>query len=136
MKLERRARKSAAISFRNVVHPNSVLPGRCDETKTPSSHVKTEWRHHYESRARRAHEAGLILLFDGEVGPPAKANEPWRAQLNRYPDLEPDLTPAFPIRWAKQWLVRDGVAVGVRISLQWRNRPGFSPGSLTLSCDW
>ena len=46
---------------------------------------------------KQSREAGLILLFDGEVDSLALANEPRRAQFNRYPDLEPDLTPAFPI---------------------------------------
>ena len=44
------------------------------------------------SRARGM--TGLILLFDGEADPASAG--PRRAQPNRYPDLGPDLAPAFP----------------------------------------
>ena len=89
---------------------------------------------------KQAGKAGLILLFDGEVGP-LETSEPRRAQPNRYPDLEPNLTPAFPIPLGgtsglAAKTTHADFAVGVRISIQWRNRPGFSPGSLTLDCDY
>jgi hypothetical protein len=57
------------------------------------------------------------------------ALRPRRAQSNRYPDLGPEnLAPAFPV-------LVGPVAVGVCSPLQWRNRPRFSRGSLTLDCD-
>ncbi len=45
---------------------------------------------------KQARGAGLILLFDGEVDPRRRANHDERIS-SRYPDLEPDLTPAFPV---------------------------------------
>jgi hypothetical protein len=76
-----------------------------------------------ESRRAPAQRAGLILLFDGEVG---RSNER-PDERNQTGILTPglDLTPAFPIWWRS-------VALGVRSPLQWRNRPRFSRGSLTL----
>jgi len=52
-----------------------------------------------ESRSAHAQRAGLILLFDGEVGgstPAAGVKLPRRAQPNRYPDFGRSLAPAFP----------------------------------------
>ena len=49
-----------------------------------------------EPRAALTAQAGLILLFVGEVGPASA--EPRRAQPNRYPDFGHNLTPAFPSR--------------------------------------
>ena len=48
-----------------------------------------------EFAEKQFQRAGLILLFDGEVG--CQKRQPRRAQLNRYPDFGFNLAPAFPI---------------------------------------
>ena len=48
-----------------------------------------------EVAEKQFQRAGLILLFDGEVG--CRKRQPRRAQLNRYPDFGFDLAPAFPV---------------------------------------
>ena len=86
-----------------------------------------------ESRLALARRAGLILLFDGEVGPehrtgvpPVPHREPRRAPPNRYPDFGPGTSLPPSRSYARP------VAVGVCSPLQWRNRPRFSRGSLTF----
>ena len=81
-----------------------------------------------ESAPRQAGRAGLILLFDGEVGS-AKAEPDEHSQTGILtPGL--NLAPAFPPHAfaSRQWLV------GVCNPIQWRNRPRFSRGSQTLDC--
>src|SRR5947208_9246212 len=80
-----------------------------------------------EVAEKQFQRAGLILLFDGEVG--CRKRQPRRAQLNRYPDFGFNLAPAFPIPTS------GSVALGVCIPLQWRNRPRFSRGSRSFSCN-
>jgi len=70
-------------------------------------------------------QAGLILLFDGEVGP-AKRDHDEHSQTGILTSGL-NLTPAFPACFRKP------VAVGVCSPLQWRNRPRFSRGSLRLA---
>ena len=77
------------------------------------------------SREKRFARAGLILLFDGEVAPLIGAG---RAQPNRYPDFELEPRSRLPGRDG-QW------QLGVCRSLQWRNRPRFTRGSLTRDCE-
>ena len=56
-----------------------------------------------EFAEKQFQRAGLILLFDGEVG--CRKRQPRRAQLNRYPDFGFNLAPAFPIPTLRaQWL--------------------------------
>jgi len=83
-----------------------------------------------ESPRALARRAGLILLFDGEVGSRSRTGvppgEPRRAPPSRYPDFGPR-TSLPPSRSHPR-----PVAVGVCSPLQWRNRPRFSRGSLTF----
>ena len=84
---------------------------------------------------KQARKAGLILPFDGEVGSfVLRANHDEHSPTGI---LTWSLTSLRPSRSFDQWLGPqcERIAIGVCISIQWRNRPGFSPGSLTLSCD-
>ena len=83
-----------------------------------------------KSRFAQANQAGLILLFAEKLiplrGTTTSAFKPvsWLQALN--------LAPAFPAAHSTrvaQWLL------GVCSLLQWRNRSGFSPDSLTFDCD-
>ena len=78
-----------------------------------------------ESPSAITEGAGLILLFDGEVG---RSNER-PDERNQTGILTPglNLAPAFPTQWRS-------VALGICSPLQWRNRPRFSRGSLTSYC--
>jgi hypothetical protein len=101
-------------------------PARGLKTKKPSDPDKTENEGIHGSRPALTEQAGLILLFDGEVD--SAWAESRRAQPNRYPDfgLKTSLPPSRP---------GGPVALGVCNPLQWRNRPRFTRGSLTFGCD-
>jgi len=120
--------------FRQSPHPGGHRPPlQAENLQTPA---KRRMKAFDESRPALAAQAGLILLIVGEVdcasdGHRPTRQQPRRAQPNRYPDFGHDLAPAFPLAvCGKQWLV------GARSPLQWRNRPRFSRGSLSLDCDF
>ena len=68
---------------------------------------------------------------------PSTFNRPSPDERSSTGILTWSLTSLRPSRSFDQWLGPqcERIAIGVCISIQWRNRPGFSPGSLTLSCD-
>jgi len=69
------------------------------ENKKPSNSGKTENEGIQRILPKTVRQAGLILLFDGEVGRSYK--RPRRAQPNRYPDFgfqPPSRLPAVPSR--------------------------------------
>jgi hypothetical protein len=71
-------------------------PARGLKTKKPSDPDKTENEGIHGSRPALTEQAGLILLFDGEVD--SAWAESRRAQPNRYPDfgLKTSLPPSRP----------------------------------------
>jgi len=70
--------------------------------------------------SKTVRQAGLILLFDGEVAPETPGAR--RAQPNRYPDFGLKPHSAFPFRNADQW---PGEFVAVTVAQPSRNFTGF-----------
>ena len=108
-------------------------PARGRKTKNLQTPANRRMKAFSESRRALARRAGLILLFDGEVGLKvgqasrlSRIEEPRRAPPNRYPDFGPGTSLPPSRSYARP------VAVGVCSPLQWRNRPRFSRGSLTF----
>jgi len=102
-----------------------------------------------ESRSAPAQRAGLILLFDGEVGrgivaagklQSARRRRSSKAAAAIFFDHDEHsqtdiLTSGFKPHSRLPDPPYGPVALGMCSLLQWRNRPGFPPGSLTFDCD-
>jgi hypothetical protein len=74
---------------------------------------------------KTVHQAGPILLFAEKCFGTSEADERNQTGI---------LTWGFKPRSRLPDPARRSVALGSRSPLQWRNRPGFSPGSLTFDC--
>ena len=103
--------------------------GTLGQNKKPSPPANRRMKAFDESHPAPAGQAGLILLFDGEVGPVKDRDEHNQADI-----LTSGLTslpPSRPLIFTE----RNSGLVGVCNPLQWRNRPRFSRGSLTPDRD-
>ena len=99
--------------------------------KKPSNPAKSENEGSTEIPSRTREPGWPHPSLRGEVGP-AKRDHDERNQtgiLTSGSNLAPAFPPVHAVHETMQWLM------GVRRPLQWRNRSGFSPDSLTFSCD-